>query len=562
MANPFVGFQFNESWDSNMSGIRKSWASNDAGSIHSASSRNVLISKTVWEGLHAWAGNDPNTTIARDTDGTIWVERRNPTTGSVQIVCRNRNNGSAGMIRNADGSVETYKVRTTLEQGVNGTAFVTSMIPETIDDSEARDIYLDVFPLLAYDENYNWSDAELTSLSRDITRFGDNMYRRTGRNCKPTTDLYAYYPKDNTDIGFMTSAPTEELDLIAGTAATSILKIAQPKTQSGATGTKKANKAKKSASAPVLEITYPAGTYTPDEEAEIPVMDATYIHPEWAKEMVSKLVFTRRYKEAFVNAALFGPAGNGKSTACKGSAAEMGMPFDIFSCDPDTTLEQMFGGTRININKTSQDDPEFVFVEGVVSKALRLGHFLEIQEVGLVRRPGVMAALNAIMEAGPGKYLTLETGQRIYRDPKAVVVFTSNDGYNGTQLFNQSVLSRCAFVKYFENPTVEEMLKRTLLAVPDFSDVDMLKGMAKTVADLSNYLRENEIDTGVCGQRELTNWAMAAMYESFISGEPLSKPLVRKAAQATLVEKASQHREEIEEITDAIVNRDWGILEF
>jgi MoxR-like ATPase len=263
-----------------------------------------------------------------------------------------------------------------------------------------------------------------------------------------------------------------------------------------------------------------------------------------------------------VNAALFGPAGNGKSTACKGSAAAMGMPFDIYSCDPDTTLESMFGGTRVNINKQKADDPDFVFVEGVVAKALRCGHFLEIQEVGLVRRPGVMAALNAIMEAGPGKYLTLETGQRIYRDPKAIVVFTSNDGYHGTQLFNQSVLSRNALVKYFENPTAEEMTTRALAAVPDFVDADTLTRMAKTVMDLSAYLRDNEIDTGVCGQRELTNWAMAVMYELFVSGESLSNKLVRRAAQSTLVEKTSQHREEIEEAADAVVNRDWGCLEF
>ena len=202
---------------------------------------------------------------------------------------------------------------------------------------------------------------------------------------------------------------------------------------------------------------------------------------------------------------------------------------------------------------------EYEFVEGPLTKALRYGCLLEIQEVGLIRRAGVVAELNDVLEAGIGKSFVLPTGERVPKSSHFVAVFTSNDGYEGTQILNQSVLSRMNEVLYFENPTAETMAARTKAVVTDWNDDDELRRMAGCIVSIADACHKKGIEDGVCGQRELTNWAIACRLLMKRRGEvKLTNAIIREAAQSAVLNKASQNREEIISLGFETLNKHYG----
>jgi hypothetical protein len=101
------------------------------------------------------------------------------------------------------------------------------------------------------------------------------------------------------------------------------------------------------------------------------------------------------------------------------------------------------------------------------------------------------------------------------------------------------------------NPTVDELVSRTQ-AETKFPDKIILKTMATIIQEMNEFCNKMDVTDGVCGPRELSNWAKRAYIEAIIGeGDDKLKKVgdeyVIKAAFPTVLEKVSQVSEDREQ---------------
>lgn len=356
--------------------------------------------------------------------------------------------------------------------------------------------------------------------------------------------------------------------------------------------------------------------YSDSEKLLIPSLDGLDI-PEWTRSAAKYAKLSSKYPEPIRTFFFVGPAGCGKSIGSRILSGLLGLVYDIITCNPDMEIFDFIGQIYPNTGNKALDfnavrkemnlpstsdimlDPEsayiqihraapkgnidegaliedmislvneevakrlegkdYIYVEGPLTKAIRYGYAVEVQEIGIVKRAGVAVGLNAILESGKNAFITLPTGETIKKHKNAVIIFTSNNGYVGTANLNQSVLSRMGDVRYFQNEKQSVMVERALKAVPDFYNKDVLTQMAGIIEQINKYCLDKGIDDGVCGQRELNNWAMEIMCDLEDAGEvEASADVIRECAQRTVINKCSQDIEAIEEVGTACIDALFG----
>lgn len=267
--------------------------------------------------------------------------------------------------------------------------------------------------------------------------------------------------------------------------------------------------------------------------------------------------------------------------------ANAGLPsFDAVEFDPKGTFKALFGRDMtaydtvgdmyaelfnraqavMQRGKDLKTGKEFVYVESNLIRALENGWVIEIQEPNVIKRQSVLVGLNGIMENNAAVAdITLPTGNTIRRNPDAVVIYTTNGNYEGCQDMQQSVLSRCQIVKTIAAPTAEEMSARAANAIrsdgqlPSITSETLLK-MAQTILEVDEYCSKNDITDGVCGPRELQNWAKLAVtlqVETDENSAIVSERCLVAAAFETVIVKASQTEEGRDEIINAIFSKKY-----
>lgn len=194
-----------------------------------------------------------------------------------------------------------------------------------------------------------------------------------------------------------------------------------------------------------------------------------------------------------------GEAGTGKSTAAQQIAAITGLPYRFITCSSGTDETEMKVQTIVDPN----DGSKFVNVDSELVNAVRYGGIIEVQEINMVRRKGVAACLNSVLD-GIGK-LRLLDGTILKRHPDCVFIFTMNVGYEGAENLNQALLSRCFCKQEFSVPDEKTLVKR--LVAKTKIDESLAKDMVKVFFDVRNCLEESGETLGVCSYRELEAWA-------------------------------------------------------
>ena len=186
---------------------------------------------------------------------------------------------------------------------------------------------------------------------------------------------------------------------------------------------------------------------------------------------------------------------------------------------------------------------EFHFVESDIIKAIKYGWVCEIQEPACVLQQGVLVGLNSLLE--PNGVITLPTGEQIRRHPDTIIIFTANpSSYKGCETLNQSVISRANMKLTIESSDTLSMAKKAM-AVTGFGDLRIAKEMADIVNRISRYLIENEIDDGVCGQRELKDWMQSVIVEG--------EEEIFNTALDTIIGKCTEDQDERENIIDGFL---------
>lgn len=184
---------------------------------------------------------------------------------------------------------------------------------------------------------------------------------------------------------------------------------------------------------------------------------------------------------------------------------------------------------------SSGSQSSFVFVPSPLIRAAIDGAACEIQEFNALDRPGVMIALNELLEEGA---MRLPTGQRIEMHPDAVLFFTNNPNVTGVGDVATSVLSRMMRKVTISKIPVDKMmlwvqgdnrLHETPLSHRE------LREMARIIIALQDLYQEKRPANGVLDFRCYKHWV----------AESQSLP-VYLAAKSTVIDKFSQDGEDIE----------------
>lgn len=362
--------------------------------------------------------------------------------------------------------------------------------------------------------------------------------------------------------------------------------------------------------------------YTEEEKQLIPDLPDWYVPFDALIDMCQMFVDTSDMPSPIRTAYLIGPAGTGKTEAVRAACHFLNIPIDHITCDEGTDMFRFMGEIIPNVSgsKTSKADalemfeserakmklpsvedimadPEtayvkifkkkpdsalleedlinevikkvnfkiqslmksmdFTFVESGLVKAIKHGYGFEIQEAGVIRKPGVLVGLNSWLESGHNNYMTLATGEIVKKHENCCIFFTSNDGYEGTRILNQSVLSRAAITLWFDNPSPEVMVQRVKGRI-GFDDIATLTKMSEIIAEINKFCEKEGITDGVCGPRELENWAMALVSRKKRLGLTDYSDVLRETAQYTVVNKVSQCREDIQKVMDGLIDAKLG----
>lgn len=503
--------------------------------------------------------------------------------------------------------VSNYKIwERSTNYGFRGTAVLLGIMGWLVEDEEFRERYEAMIPYMAYaDDDPHWgeiSNGELENLNAfafDLAKITDNVYRRIQGN---GTLARLYLPETNDEILGLTQ---NELKIKTTPLIGTPLYFATQQVLQGGN---------------VTEFDLGA-KLSKEERRKVPQFDKSVVFPEWVRTTAMYIKGSSKYAEPIRTCYFVGPAGCGKTVGSTMLANMLGIPYDHITCHPDMEIFDFLGQifpntsprTRITFGDVREEmglptieevtmDPEssyirifreempagtetvdiidalvnkvnaevserlatkdYTYVEGVLTKAIRNGWLCEVQEIGIVKRPGVAVGLNALLETGENNFIQLPTGEHIEKHPNTVIVFTSNDEYEGTCNLNQSVLSRMGHVLYFQNATVDEMVKRTISKVPDFYSKSELKKMAKIIENINNYCHEQGIDDGVCGQRELNNWAIQIMCQLEDYGLTEATPeIIRETCQTAVLNKVAQNEEDIIAVATACVTQEYGELD-
>ena len=364
---------------------------------------------------------------------------------------------------------------------------------------------------------------------------------------------------------------------------------------------------------------YSSTPLTDEEEAMVPVMPDTYQCPQEVKTIAETISESfKLFPDAPMNVVMLsGDSGSGKSQAARAIASELGKPFLVFTCGPDTDEIDTIGTMVPNTSKESisldefcarenlptLDDidcdfadsfeklfgekpdalanendcikeliqryskanvgskADFKFAYSPIITALQKGYVVEIQEPTVIKKQAVLVKLNAMLENdSTSATIQLMNGEVITRHPESVVIFTTNSDYEGCRAIQQSVLSRIDLIREMNNPDLETLVKRTE-AKTKCKDKATIKKMAKFILNAASYCKDKDIRDGVVGFRELLNWTKRAMIlqkANLGEADNLDEKYVCAAAYSTVIPHLSQVPEDRESIINAEFCKDFS----
>ncbi len=520
-----------------------------------------------------------------------------------EYVCEYRKNGHddtqicVGKI-NADGRfsfkagiMDEHMVLHSFEPGHKGTQFVMAMFPTIIMDSEAMS-FLDIL------KNYS---VEEDAYSTAMCGLSNNIYYRL-KDEKSTNPV-----KYEHEVSGISQTQIEKIE---------ISKVHCGKPQIFTCLSSGSTEEEVAATAPsVLKGTDIRDmilldedrVLTEEEEKRVPDLGDWFVVPNWSMKTAKRVVNSQRFRKSIKNMLIHGPSGSGKSESCKAMAEAMGLPYASHTGSPDddyfstvsqilpntekgntknteerckeldipsfediennfdASFEKLFGRkpdkfdseadaykevTNRLLESSTGEDADFIHVESEIIAAIKNGWFLEIQEANIIKRASVLESLNPLLQ-GDG-FLKLPNGEIVRRHPDCVIAFTINRDYEGTQPLNEAVLSRMNLVIEAPEPTEEELFARTKAQTMFANDI-MLRKMAKVVCEIHEYCREKDITGGVCGPRELMDWAVLAILESEDrEEEKISETSVIIAALQTILAKVAQNSDDIEDVITGV----------
>ena len=572
-------------------------------------SRQINTATNLWEVFRLFAGHTQNgrTATILELDKGYAVELKDSNADSVTIVMALQNQKTKelyfkGSVIDSSGVVTDYD--TTKRKG---TAILLSLMPYFVKCKEFSDIWItESFQTLIglEDTSTDWKFGKnLEDFALHMQTLSDNVYQRLTYPANSEVGIVGTLVNDKYST---TNLPLAKLADVKKWSVRSLL-LGNPQYF---TAPAMVNKNSAQGMEGKYALTEDR-IFTDEQKVRIPQIQSWITLPPYVEEICRRFQYTSKFPNPMRTAMLIGDAGSGKTEGARLIASLLGLPHGIHTChegteifdfigqifpanpneqgktfdevrkemglptteeimfmpadcyeaimgepcknpnnvDPSQLMSKMITLVIEKAKELCENSKDFTYVEGGLIKAIRNGECFEVQEIGCVKRAGVVVGINALLETGDNAYITLPTGETIKKHKDCCIIFTSNRGYEGTQNLNQSVLSRMAMVKRIDTPAKDELVNRVRNRIQfPLKHIDKLDLMANMIKDIEEYCSVHEITDGVCGYRELENWAMAVMCEAEIRGEDINMELIGECGIDTLINKTSQTDEYINDI--------------
>lgn len=218
--------------------------------------------------------------------------------------------------------------------------------------------------------------------------------------------------------------------------------------------------------------------------------------------------------KGFSNGALYsmafvGESGTGKSTAARVIPARCGIPYISVNFSVNIEEADLFGTMTPNPCKVKAEDPEFVWVDGIITKAIRNGYCVILEELNFAR-PGVLGKLNSLLDEN--RQIDLSTGEIVRAHPNFRIIATCNISYEGTNRFNKALINRFDDVTVFKDlarfEAIEVIKQRT-----GYTNATKISKVYDVYEALKKFATEQNVNL-VVSMRQLLNIFTKGKYYS------------------------------------------------
>ncbi len=230
---------------------------------------------------------------------------------------------------------------------------------------------------------------------------------------------------------------------------------------------------------------------------------------------------------------LQGPAGTGKTIACKLMCQQANLPLLAVVNGTENLDEDI-------LSKFLPEKNQIIFRESYVTKAIREGGAVVFEEINF-GKPQYLAFLNSLLD--DNGFVRLDNGDLVQRHPNFRFFATMNLGYFGTQELNQALFNRFNVVVEM-NELSDHAIERMLRArVPEVES--MLPKVMAVYHKIKLKIAKDELDA-VLSPRNLENWVKLARYQGYL-----------KAAEMTIIPIANGDQYFAESIRGILMVYQW-----
>jgi len=194
----------------------------------------------------------------------------------------------------------------------------------------------------------------------------------------------------------------------------------------------------------------------------------------------------------------YGDAGSGKSTAARVMLSRAGIPYVSVNFSTNTEEIDIIGTMIPNKNRTCETDPEFVWQDGILTKAVRNGYGFVGEEISF-GRPGILGKLNTLLDET--RQIELPTGEIVKAHKNFKFIATTNLTYEGNNQLNQAFVNRFQITKEFKMPPKSEVIS-ILKSRTNYTNDDNINTLLTVFYGVLKYSDENNLDL-VVSMRQL-----------------------------------------------------------
>ena len=205
-----------------------------------------------------------------------------------------------------------------------------------------------------------------------------------------------------------------------------------------------------------------------------------------------------------------GESGTGKSTAARVIATRCGIPFIAINCSTNIEESDMIGTFIPNPKKQNPEDPEFIWQDGALTKAVRNGYVGIIEELGGAR-PGILMKLNSLLDES--RQLDLPNGEVLKAHKNFRIIATTNIGYEGTNRLNKALVNRFEICKKFVDLDEKEA-KAVIIARTGYTDVDKINKIFDIYKAIKKYSDEQNLGLVISIRQLLTLFKQGKYYKT------------------------------------------------